>query len=368
MIRCGHDCPRFRSDERNTSNQTFERYPMNPVIANCGAVRWRGRDSRRRRHSPGSIDNRPFGEDAHLSESTGDGGESQRLEDDLTRPVVLRELLARHGMQPSRRFGQNFLINRPALERIVRAAQLEREDQVLEIGPGAGVLTRELSARCRRVVAIELDRGMIPVLEDSLARHPNVEVHQGDALRLDWAGMLGRASGVKVVANIPYNITSPLLVRILEYVPAFASATLLVQREVAQRVVAEPGGAAYGSLSVFVAYYAAARIVATVPAGAFLPPPKVESAVVHLVPHSEPPVEEPPERLFRVTRAAFGQRRKTLRNALSAGLDLPADAVADALSAAAVDPGLRAEALGVAEFDRISRVFHDRFEGTARLD
>ncbi|MFM7320788.1 MAG: ribosomal RNA small subunit methyltransferase A, partial [Armatimonadota bacterium] len=196
----------------------------------------------------------------------------------------------------------------------------------------------------------------------------NVEVHQGDALRLDWSGLLGDSTSVKVVANIPYNITSPLLVRILEHRPCFRSATLLVQKEVAQRIVAPAGSDAYGSLSVFVAYHAAARIVASVAPGSFLPPPKVESAVVHLVPHAIAPVDEPADRLFRTTRAAFGQRRKTLRNALSAGLGIEGDLVSEVLQSVAVDPGLRAETLDLPTFARISRALGERCAATGAPD
>ena len=295
-------------------------------------------------------------------------GASHAPDDDLARPSAMKALLGRHGIHPSRRFGQNFLTSRSALDRIVAAAALEPDETALEIGPGAGVLTRELSCRCRRVVALELDRNMIPVLADSLAGRTNVTIHQGDALRLDWNQVLEGAEPAKVVANIPYNITSPLLARILEHGPRFRSATLLVQREVADRMVARAGDDAYGSLSLFVAYHATARIVAKVPPGAFLPPPKVESAVVHLEPLRKPPVDEPADSFFRTTRAAFGQRRKTLRNALSAGLALGPESVAEILLSIGVDPGRRAETVDIATFAAIARGLRESLEGAARND
>lgn len=278
---------------------------------------------------------------------------------DLCRPSDLKAVLGRHGIHLTRRFGQHFLTQRHALERIVAAACLTPEDTVLEVGPGAGVLTVELARVARRVHAVELDRDLLPVLDETLKPYPAAHVVSGDALRLDWEEFLEGQPGVKVVANIPYNITSPLLVRFLERKPAFASLTLLVQREVADRVCALPNGDAYGSLTVFVRYHASARIVCAVPRGAFFPPPRVDSAVLHLVPHPLPTVDADPETFFRVTRAAFGQRRKVLRNALSSGLDLPRDAMVAILDRVGIEPNARAEQLDLPAFAAIARALDD---------
>lgn len=274
----------------------------------------------------------------------------------LTRPSALRALLARHGVQLTKRFGQHFLADRNHLLRVVEAAALTPSDTVLEIGPGAGVLTVELAARAGQVIAVELDRGLLAVLEETLAPFENVRVVAADALKVPWEEILPADTGVKVAANIPYNITSPLLVRMLEKTPPFTSLTLMVQKEVADRLRARPGTPEYGALSVFAQFHAQVELVAVVPRGAFFPPPKVDSAVVLLTPYPTPPVEVPSAEIFlAVSRAAFGQRRKTLGNALSAGLDLPRATVLEALERAGIDAGLRGEALGLDQFAAIAR-------------
>lgn len=273
---------------------------------------------------------------------------------DLTRPSELKPLLERHGLALQKRFGQNFLISRVHIEKIADAAKLTEADSVLEIGPGAGVLTVELACRAGKVTSIELDRNLLPLLDEVLAEFDNVTVLQGDALALP----LPEAN--KVVANIPYNITSPLLVRLLSHRPAFQSLTLLVQKEVAQRLVAAPGTSDYGALTVFVNYYAKARIAVQVPKGVFLPPPKIDSAAIHLEVHSTPPVEVPSEEaLFAVSRAAFGQRRKTIANALSAGLDRPREQIESALNQVGIDPLRRGETLSLADFAALACTLFD---------
>ena len=262
-------------------------------------------------------------------------------------------------MSLQKRFGQNFLISRSHLMKVVEAASPDDNDTVLEVGPGAGALTVELARRAKKVVAVELDRFLLPLLEESLAEFDNVEVVQADALKLD----LSVYGATKVVANIPYNITSPLLIAFLRCQPKFRSITLMVQKEVATRLLAAPGSSDYGSLTVFVNYYASVGLAADVPRGAFLPPPKVDSAVIHLVPHLKPPVEVPSEdALFAVSRAAFGQRRKTVGNALSHGLDLPREVVDTALLHADVSPQLRGETLSLDQFAGIARSLFDNEE------
>lgn len=282
---------------------------------------------------------------------------------DLTRPSELKPLLERHGLFLSKRFGQNFLVDRTHLMRVVDAAQVGPEDDVFEVGPGAGTLTVELAQRARRVVSVELDRKLPPVLAEVLAPYPNATVVQGDALALDLPAFVAErfpgAGRVKVVANIPYNITSPLLVKFLEHKRLFASVTLMVQKEVANRLRARPASDDYGSLSVFAQYHAEVSVAAVVPRGAFFPPPKVDSAVVHLVPRPAPPVEAPSEAaFFAVSRAAFGQRRKTLFNALSgaAGDALPftREQIQTSIAAAGVDGGRRGETLSLAEIAAVA--------------
>lgn len=271
---------------------------------------------------------------------------------ELTRPSELKSLLERHGLQLTRRFGQHFLVDRNHLEKIVTAAQLSPEDRVLEIGPGAGVLTQELARLAGSVVSIELDRALPPVLAEVMAPFPHWELIEADALKYDWSPL----GATKVVANIPYNITSPLLVKMLEHKPAFRSITLLVQKEVADRARALPGSDAYGSLSVFIQFYAAVSVPAVVPRGAFFPPPKVDSAILHLEPHPTPPVDvASPEAFFAVSRAAFGQRRKMLLGALSHGLERPRETILAALEQAGVAPERRAETLHLDEIAAIAR-------------
>lgn len=285
---------------------------------------------------------------------------------DLTRPSELKPLLERHGLHLSKRFGQNFLVDRNHLMRVVEAAAVGEGDDVFEIGPGAGTLTLELAQRARRVVSVELDRKLIPVLGEVLAPYPNAVVVQGDALALDLPAFVAERfpdaapGSVKVAANIPYNITSPLLIKLLEHKRLFASVTLMVQKEVANRLRAKPASDDYGALSVFAQYHAAVTVPAVVPRGAFFPPPKVDSAVVHLVPHRAPVVDAPSEAaFFAVSRAAFGQRRKTLANALSgaAGDALPftREQIQDALVTAGVDGQRRGETLSLAEIAAVSR-------------
>jgi 16S rRNA (adenine1518-N6/adenine1519-N6)-dimethyltransferase len=284
---------------------------------------------------------------------------------DLTKPSELKRLLQAHGMTLSKRFGQNFLVERVHLERVVDTARVGPTDHILEIGPGAGTLTLELASRAHRVAAVELDRGLLPVLADVLGPFSNTSVTQADALKLDLPTFLQEQFGnnispgdVKVVANIPYNITSPLLVKFLEVKPPFASVTLMVQKEVADRLRARPGEDAYGSITVFAQFYAEVSVAGIVPRGAFFPPPKVDSAVLHLIPRAAPPVDVPSEAVFfAVSRAAFGQRRKTLSNALTNAPTLPfdRDTVLAALSEAGVDGQRRGETLSLPEIATIAR-------------
>ena len=280
---------------------------------------------------------------------------------DLTKTSELRTLLQRHGVHLSKRFGQNFLIDRVHLMRVVEAAGIGPDDGVFEIGPGVGTLTLELARRAARVVSVELDRGVVPILREVTAPFPNVVVVEGDALKLDLNVALPPLLGpppYRVAANIPYNITSPLLIQLLNSKSLFASITLMVQKEVAQRLAAKPGEDDYGALTVFVGYHAEVALIGIVPRGAFFPAPRVDSAIIHLTPRRTPPVDVPSEEaLFAVSRGAFGQRRKTLQNALTNSPRLPftRDQVLAALAVTGIDGGRRGETLSLEELAAVTR-------------
>lgn len=278
---------------------------------------------------------------------------------DLANPGVLKALMAQYGLRPQHRLGQNFLIDGRVLDGIVSAAALGPEDVVLEIGPGLGTLTQRLAAQAGRVVCVELDRGLVQVLQDTVQKaYGNVEVIHGDAGRIDLHKLLGErlAPGqkAKVVANLPYYITTPLVMRLLEEGLPLSHVVVMVQKEVADRMVSPPGSKAYGALSVAVQYYTEPRVVLRVNRASFMPQPDVDSAVVSLRFREQPPVDAPPGALFRVVRAAFGQRRKSLVNALTS-LGVEKAAVQAALEAVGIDPGRRGESLSLEEFAAVAR-------------
>ena len=275
----------------------------------------------------------------------------------LTDIAYLRQLLQRHGFHFSHKLGQNFLINPSVCPRMAESCGASSEVGVLEIGPGVGVLTRELSAQGGKVLAVELDERLRPVLAETLADCSNVEVVWGDAMKLDLAALLREHFGdmpVAVCANLPYYITSPLLMMLLESQLSVVNITVMVQREAAVRLCAPPGTRAGGAISLAVAYYAQARRLFDVGAGSFLPQPKVDSSVIQLVPYEESPVSVTDEKmLFRVIRAAFGQRRKTLANALTGG-GFDKSALMRALETADVPSTARAETLTLEDFARVA--------------
>lgn len=265
------------------------------------------------------------------------------------------ELVRRYQIDPKRSLGQNFLMDAAHLDRIVAAAELTRADAVLEIGPGLGTLTERLAAQAGSVVAVELDDRLIELLAGRFVHMPSVRIVHGDILALEPAALLSDATAAdqkaayKVVANLPYYITSPVLRHLLEGKSPPALAVVMVQREVAERICARPGEMSL--LAVSVQFYAAPRLVQQVPAGAFYPRPKVDSAVLRLDVYPQPVVTDvPPARFFQIVRAGFGQKRKQLANSLSAGLALPKAQVAAALHAAGIDPSRRAETLALAEW------------------
>lgn len=270
---------------------------------------------------------------------------------DLSSPGRLKELLHKHRKTLRHSLGQNFLVHRGILERIIDAAEIGPDDLVVEIGPGAGILTRELASRAGRVVAVEIDRSLEPVLAEAVTGSGAVEFVWADASRLDWSGVIrGWKGPAKLVANLPYYLTTPILTRILDSGCPFDLMVVMVQREVADRMASPPGGKTFGALSVLVQYWCVPEAVVPVPRNAFFPPPKVESAVIRLRRRPKPAVEAEPRAFFRVVRAAFGQRRKTLENSLSGGLALPKATAGLALKSAGIDPSRRGETLSLEEF------------------
>lgn len=276
----------------------------------------------------------------------------------LSDPRVVREILARHGLRLSKGMGQNFLINPSVCPRMAEASGAAESAGVLEIGPGIGVLTWELAQISPKVAAIELDQRLFPVLAETLADCPNVELIQGDVLQLDLHRLVKEKFGgetICVCANLPYYITSPVVMALLESGLPLSAVTVMVQKEAARRLCAPPGDRACGAVSVSVHYHSQPRILFEVSRGSFLPPPKVDSAVIRFQMREEPPVEVSSEAmLFRTARAAFSQRRKTAANAISAGLNLPKEQIAAALSAAGAEPSVRAEQLTLEQFAALS--------------
>jgi 16S rRNA (adenine1518-N6/adenine1519-N6)-dimethyltransferase len=276
---------------------------------------------------------------------------------DLASPAGTAHVLKSHGIRPRKRFGQHFLVSRSTLRRLLDAAGLTAQDGVVEIGAGIGTLTVALAPLVHTVLAIEVDRGLLVALRENTAPFPNVRIEHGDVMRLDLAALIGALPAPrKVVSNLPYNIASPLILTLLELPLDLTRLVFTVQREVARRLAAVPGTKDYGALSVAVQYRARPRIVARVPPGAFFPPPDVESAIVVLEPRKAPPVDAGDESMFfRVVKASFAQRRKTLRNTLSVGLTLGPDVVEAACRAAGIDPSRRGETLDLAAFATLSR-------------
>jgi 16S rRNA (adenine1518-N6/adenine1519-N6)-dimethyltransferase len=265
----------------------------------------------------------------------------------------VRALLREHGVHPSRRLGQHFLADPNTARRIVRLAGVEAGDRVLEIGPGLGSLTLALLERGCSVLALELDRKLASVLEEVVAGEGDVRIVTGDALTVDLGALVG-AGTWRCVSNLPYNVATPVVIRLLEEAPSVGSALVMVQREVADRLVAAPGTTAYGAPSVRVAYFARSKIVGNVPRTVFVPPPKVDSALVELVRRDAPPVDVPSRaRLFELVRAGFAQRRKMLRRSLRAELGERTEAM---LTEATIDPRARAESLGLAQWAALARV------------
>ncbi len=271
---------------------------------------------------------------------------------------TIKELMTLFGLSPRREFGQNFLTDRRVVESIAELCCEGVSENILEIGPGIGTLTAPLAERYKNVVAIEIDRGLIPLLSYTLGRFSNVKIVCKDALKCDLRSLAEPylKGGLSVCANLPYYITTPILTHLLKSNIPFDYITVMVQSEVADKLFAHPGSNNYGATTVALNYYGSAEKLVKVPAGAFLPPPKVSSTVVRIKLHKEKPaVPENEEVLFRIIKAAFGQRRKTLPNALSTGFpELERDEITESVIACGHSPNERGECLGIAEFVLLS--------------
>lgn len=270
------------------------------------------------------------------------------------------EVLQRHNFTFQKKYGQNFLVDPNVLERVMDAAGVSGEDCVLEIGPGIGTMTQLLAERAGKVVAVEIDRNLIPILEETLAPYSNVTVINEDILKLDVEETIrvrGEGRPVKVVANLPYYITTPIIMSLLEGGAPLESITVMVQKEVAERMQAVPGTKDYGALSLAVQYYSRPEVVANVPPNCFIPRPNVGSAVIRLTRYGTPPVQAAdPGKLFTVIRASFNQRRKTLANSLgnAPGLLASRERVAGILEEMGLPAMIRGEALTLEQFAELS--------------
>ena len=271
----------------------------------------------------------------------------------------IKALLARHGFRFSKSMGQNFLIADWVPREIAKASGAGPGSGVLEVGPGIGCLTRELAQRAGRVVSVELDKALPPILAETLADCPNAQVVSGDILKTDIPALVEeRFPGLAPIAcaNLPYNITTPVVTALLE-AGCFTSVTVMIQREVAKRICAAPGTADYGAFSVYCQYYTDQEILFEVPPDCFLPAPKVTSAVVRLAPRPAPAQVDDPDHFFRVVRAAFALRRKTLLNSLSANLGgrYSKEELSQAIAACGLPPDIRGERLSIPQFAQLSR-------------
>ena len=283
----------------------------------------------------------------------------------LGNPQNTIEILQKYNFNFQKKFGQNFLIDEHVLDKIIRAAEITKDDYVLEIGPGIGTMTQYLACAAREVTAVEIDRALIPILEDTLKEYDNVSIINEDILKVDIAALAKEKNGgrpIKVVANLPYYITTPIIMGLFESRVPLKSITIMVQKEVAERMQEKPGSKEYGALSLAVQYYAKPEIVVNVPPSCFMPQPKVGSAVIRLTRHSEPPVTVKSEKLlFQVIRASFNQRRKTLANGLAnyGAFGLPKEELQACIEELGVPVNIRGEALSLEQFAQLSNIIYD---------
>ena len=280
----------------------------------------------------------------------------------LRNPQKTIEVIQKYQFDFQKKFGQNFLIDGSVLEKIMDAADITKEDFVLEIGPGIGTMTQYLAERAREVLAVEIDKNLIPILAETLSEYENVDILNADILKTDLNKIAEEKNGghpIKVVANLPYYITTPIIMGLFESHVPVENVTVMVQKEVADRMQAGPGTKDYGALSLAVQYYAEPYIAANVPPNCFMPRPKVGSAVIRLTKHKTPPVQVKNEKLlFQLIRASFNQRRKTLQNGIKnfSGFNFSKEEVAEALEQMGVSPTIRGEALTLEQFAQLSNL------------
>lgn len=284
----------------------------------------------------------------------------------LGNPKKTIEVLQKYEFVFQKKYGQNFLIDTHVLDKIINAAKITKDDFVLEIGPGIGTMTQYLASSAREVFAVEIDRALIPILEDTLSEYENVMILNEDILKVDirkLAEERNQGRPIKVVANLPYYITTPIIMGLFEEEVPVESITVMVQKEVADRMQTGPGSKDYGALSLAVQYYASPYIVANVPPNCFMPRPKVGSAVIRLSRHEKPPVDvKDPRLMFRIIRASFNQRRKTLVNGLknAQDLDFTKEEIERAVSACGFPAGIRGEALTLQNFADLANCLSER--------
>lgn len=270
---------------------------------------------------------------------------------------TIKELLGKHGFTFSKSLGQNFLVNPSVCPRMAELSGAGEGVGVIEIGPGIGVLTNELCKIAEKVVAVELDKRLLPVLDETLSEYENVKIINADVMELDLNGLIAEEfNGMDVVvcANLPYYITSPIIMKLLEDKLPLKAITVMVQKEAAQRICAEVGSRMSGAVTVSVNYYATPKMLFSVSAGSFMPSPKVDSAVIRLDVLSEPPVKTDEKKFFAVVKAAFSQRRKVISNSLSSGLSISKEKTLEVLKAANVPSNARAEKLSLEDFANIA--------------
>ncbi|MDS1029721.1 16S rRNA (adenine(1518)-N(6)/adenine(1519)-N(6))-dimethyltransferase RsmA [Bacillota bacterium LX-D] len=285
----------------------------------------------------------------------------------LTVARNVKKLMQKYNFHTKKSYGQNFLTNEEVLQTIVESAQLDSEDIVVEIGPGLGTLTQFLAANAKKVLAVELDKTLLPVLAETLSDFSNVQVINQDILKIDLDEVVrqeippGQELSYKVVANLPYYITTPIIMHLLEQRYHISSITIMVQLEVAARMAARPGGKDYGALSLAVQYYTEPELITKVPPSSFIPAPEVESAVMKLTLRAKPPVQVADEKLFfSLIKTAFAQRRKTLLNALSHKYtQLPKEKLTALLESCGIDPQRRGETLSLEEYALLTKIFSD---------
>ncbi len=288
---------------------------------------------------------------------------------DIATPIRTKEILNKHGFSFKKSLGQNFLIDPNILRNIVGHANLTKESGAIEVGPGIGALTEHLARAAKKVVSFEIDQRLLPVLEDTLSPYDNVKIVHSDILKADVKQVIEEEmpgiQDIMVVANLPYYVTTPILMKLLNDQLPIRGFVVMMQKEVADRITAKPGTKEYGSLSIAIQYYVTAEVAMTVPKTVFMPQPNVDSAVIRLIRHEQPPVKVKNEEfLFEVTRASFAQRRKTILNNLQSGLPSgkeKKDLIIEALESVGVEPTRRGETLSIEEFGKLADALYPYF-------